>query len=448
MSTDRLPPHSPEAERGALGCVTLDPNAGLSEICRRFKNPVEVFYDLRHQTLMEAMLGMLSQGVPITLVSLYERLKDLKVSDSVGIEYISKLQDEVPSAANLPTYLDILQEKFLLRKMVQVCTDTVAKIYEHEGDSNALMDEVEREVLSVRSFREPKEQRDIRSLIKSAVDQIEEFHQKQGRIDGLVTGFPDYDRLTLGLHPGDMTVLAAYPSVGKTSLLMNVVEHICVDQGAPALVFSFEMTAEQLAFRLLLSRARVNLKSAQEGFLHERDFPKITGAAVKLANSKLFVEDISDLTIMQVRARARRYWQEHGIKFIGLDYLQLVEPGSGKKSETRENEVARISKNVKAMAKELKIPVWALSQLTDDGKLRESRAIGQDADNVGFLQSKATEEDAGKPAIPVDWLIKKQRSGPAPETVHLTFLKGFTRFESAAKIDPSDVQGNFPYRDS
>jgi replicative DNA helicase len=253
-----------------------------------------------------------------------------------------------------------------------------------------------------------------------------------------------------------MIVIAARPSIGKTSLAMNIAEHVAIEEKQPVGVFSLEMTAESLVLRMLCSRSRVNLRSVREGFLVERDFPKLTGAAGKLASAPLFIDDTSGLSILELRAKARRMYQQYGIKLFVVDYLQLVH-SSAKKVENRQQEIADISNGIKQLAKELNVPVIVLSQLNREverekgrpprlSDLRESGSIEQDADLVGLLyRPQAKDEEDGATtepgdAIPVNLLIAKQRNGPAQEDVHLTFLKTYTRFESAAKIHDSDIQ--------
>jgi len=262
--------------------------------------------------------------------------------------------------------------------------------------------------------------------------------------------------MTTGLHGGEMIVIAARPSVGKTSLAMNIAEHVAIDQRLPVGVFSLEMTAESLVLRVLCSRSRVNLRNVREGFLAERDFPKLTGTAGKLANAPLFIDDSSGLSILQFRAKARRMHQQHGIKLFVVDYLQLLHSTS-RRADNRQQEIADISSGIKALAKELDVPIIVLSQLNRDverekgraprlSDLRESGAIEQDADVVGLLYKptkQGEDEDFGdsteSEASAVNLLIAKQRNGPAGEDVHLTFLKPYTRFESAAKIQDADV---------
>jgi replicative DNA helicase len=393
----------------------------------------------------------------IDLITLQQCLKDKQMLDQVGgLAYLSSLQDTVPSAANLSYYLDIVHEKSTLRKMIRTCSGIVARAYENEGEVDTLMDEAERDILRISESRVQGSTKTIKDLVKSAITTIEDCHQRQGMLTGIATGFTDFDKMTSGLHPGEMVVIAARPSMGKTSLAMNIVENVVIDQRLPVGVFSLEMTAESLVLRMLCSRSRVNLRNVREGFLAERDFPKLTGAASKMANCPLYIDDTAGLSILQLRAKARRMHQQHGIKLLVIDYLQLLHSTARRAQESRQQEIADISNGVKALAKELELPVMVLSQLNREmekdknrkprlSDLRESGSIEQDADLVGLLYKPSVEEDEGggneeTDSRPVNLLIAKQRNGPTGD-VHMMFLNSITRFESASKVSDEDVPG-------
>jgi len=450
---DRLPPHSMEAEQGVLGCILLSPSECVGECIQLFKAGGDVFYDLRHRAIYETCVELYDEKKAIDVVTVLQVLRDRNQLDAVGgVPYLASLPDAVPSAANILYYVDIVREKHILRRMIGTCTSVIARAYEHQGEVEAMLDEVERDVLQIAQDREDKESLKIKDLVHKAINKIEEYHKNQGVLSGIGTGFPDLDKMTTGLHPGEMIVIAARPSMGKTSLAMNIAEAVALDQKLPVGVFSLEMAADQLVLRMLCSRSRVNLHNITSGFLAERDFPKLTGAAGKLAGAPLFIDDSPGLSILQMRAKARRMHQQYGIKLFVIDYLQLLHSTS-RRAENRQQEIADISSGVKALAKELEVPVIVLAQLNREvekeknrkprlSDLRESGAIEQDADLVGMLYRASNDEDDGpdtsQEALPVNLLIAKQRNGPTGD-VHLTFLKPYTRFESAAKISSEDI---------
>ena len=451
---DRLPPHSMEAEQGVLGCVFLSPNDCLGECIEKFKSGSEVFYDLRHRSVYETLTEMYDRKEAIDLITVQQTLKDKGQLEGVGgLAYLASLPDAVPSAANLEYYLEIVREKFVLRRMIATCTDVVSRAYVHQGEVDTLLDEVERDVLRMAGDRVATGNRLIKDLVHSAIHTIEEYHQRQGKLGGLASGFLDLDKMTDGWHEGEMIVIAARPSMGKTSLAMNMAEHVAVNLNLPAGVFSLEMTAESLVMRMMSSLARVNSRSIRDGFLSERDFSKLTTAAGKLAKAPLFIDDASGLSILQLRAKARRMHQQYGLKLFVIDYLQLLHSTS-RRAENRQQEIADISNGIKALAKELRVPVIVLSQLNRElekdknrkprmSDLRESGSIEQDADVVGLLYRPAANDDDEGPspdqdAVPVNLLIAKQRNGPTGD-VNLTFLKSCTRFENAAKISGEDI---------
>ncbi|MBA4147689.1 MAG: replicative DNA helicase [Verrucomicrobia bacterium] len=455
---DRLPPHSLEAEQGVLGCLLLSPNDCIGECVQKFKSGAEIFYDLRHQSIYQMLIDMYEKKEAIDLITLQQRLKDRQQLEAVGgIAYVSALVDQVPSAANLKFYADIIYEKYVLRKMIQTCTNIVARAYEQEGEVDELLDEVERDVLKIVESRVQEDDKTMKSLVQGAINKIEEYFKNQGATTGIATGFADLDKMTSGLQPGDMVVIAARPSMGKTSLAMNIAEHVVIHDKTPVGVFSLEMTAQSLVLRMICSYSRVNFRDIRAGFLSDRDFPKLTDAASKLTNAPLVIDDTAGLSILQLRAKARRMHQQYGIKLIVIDYLQLLHSSAARAKENRQQEIADISSGIKALAKELHIPIIVLAQLNREmekdknrkprmSDLRESGAIEQDADLIGMLYKPGSSDDedggsAESDAVAVNLLIAKQRNGPTGD-VCLTFLKSYTRFENAAKVSPEDMPGD------
>lgn len=426
----------------------------MGDCIEKLKAGPDVFYDLRHRVIYEVLIEMYDHKSAIDLITVQQTLKDRQQLEGVGgLPYLASLPDAVPSAANLGFYLEIVREKYILRRMITACTEVVARAYEQQGEVDSLLDEVEKDILQVSQERVDGKTTTIKELVRSAINTIEDYHQRQGMLTGISTGFADLDKMTSGLHEGEMIVIAARPSMGKTSLAMNMAEAVAIDQKLPVGVFSLEMTAESLVLRMLCSRARVNMRNIRDGFLAERDFPKLTGAAGKLAQAPLFIDDTPGLSILQLRAKARRMHQQHGIKLFIIDYLQLLH-STARRAENRQQEIADISNGVKSLAKELKVPVIVLAQLNREiekeknrkprmADLRESGAIEQDADLIAMLYKPASGDEDENPdqiqeVVPVNLVIAKQRNGPTGD-INLTFLKSFTRFESAAKISGEDI---------
>jgi replicative DNA helicase len=446
-------------EQGVLGCIFLSPNDCMGQCVEVLKDDgKETFYDLRHQTIYETICQMFNARKPIDLITVQQDLKDRQMLEQIGgIAYLAQLQDAVPSAANLTYYLEIVREKYLLRRMIQTCSGVVGKIYDFEGDVDSLLDEVEKEVLRVNESRAQSDVRTMKELVNHSIVTIENFYNRKGEISGLATGFHDFDKMTDGLHGGEMIIIAARPSMGKTSLAMNIAEHVAVELKLPVGVFSLEMSAESLVLRMMCSLARVNLRTIRDGFMSEADFPRLHSASGRLNNSKLFIDATAALSILQLRARARRMAQQHGIKLFVIDYLQLLHATSRKAQDNRQQEISEISSGIKALAKELNVPVIVLAQLNREmekeksrkprlSDLRESGSLEQDADLVGLLykpnedpmEEKFGAVESEADGIPVNLLIAKQRNGPTGD-VQLTFLKPYTRFEAAARISQKDL---------
>ena len=453
VTIDRLPPHAPEAEMGVLGCQLLVPTL-IGEVVEKFGNKAgEFHYDLRHQTIQETLVTMFDSRLPVDLITVQQHLKDRQFLDQIGgIAYLSQLQDAVPSAANLSYYLEIVREKYLLRKLIATCSGVVGKVYDYEGEVEVLLDEVEKEIHDVNKIRNQGPLGDMSSLVNQGITIIEGMFQRQGKISGLETGFADLDKMTDGLHGGEMIIVAARPSMGKTSLAMNIAEHVAVEQQRPVGVFSMEMSAVSLTVRMQCSMARVNLKRIQDGQMNESDFQKLTVASSKLSTSPLHIDDTAALSILELRARARRMHQQFKIELFIVDYLQLANAAGRGRDSNRQQEIADISGGLKALAKELNVPVIVLSQLNRElekdkkrkprlADLRESGAIEQDADIVGMLYKPSGDDDEADvefDGVAVNFLIAKSRNGPTGD-VHLTFLKPYTRFEMATRFSDADV---------
>jgi replicative DNA helicase len=422
-------------------------------ICAEKQVTKEHFFIPAHALIYETLLGMWDRNQPIDFITLTQLLRDRnQLEAAAGAAFITELFTHLPTAANADYYIDILQEKYTLREIIKICTEFAARGYDEQDDVAGLLDRVETEVFKIAQDRFKDRVTNMKKLVVAALGAIEDLYARKGSITGLETGFPDLDKMTDGLHGAEMIVIAARPSMGKTALAMNIAEHVAVDMKKAVAVFSLEMSSQQLVQRLLCSRARVNLGRVRDGFLAERDFPALQTAASKLAESKIFIDDTSGLTILELRAKARRLKSQHDIAAIFIDYLQLLRSPTKRAQDNRQLEIAEISSGLKALAKELNIPVVVLAQLnrnpeqrTGDSKgrprlsdLRESGSIEQDADLVGLLVREEyyadTDEEKKEAEGKATLIIAKQRNGPVGD-VPLTFLKEFTRFESRAKVD-------------
>lgn len=448
--TDRLPPNSFEAEQGVLGCVLLSPNECMGECIKKLKyDGQQVFYDLRHQAIYENVSAMYDAREAIDVITLQQRLHDKQLLEQIGgIDYLSQLQDVVPSAANLSYYLDIILEKHVLRKTIQVCSDIVGKAHSYEGVVDTLLDAVEREVLAIRPRHRKKVLATVQELVNDSIVHIEDLSARKGEISGLKTGFKDLDMMMDGLHDAEVSVIASFPGFGKTTLACNIAENVSLVEGKAVGIFSLEMTAKQLVTRTICSHARVNLRNINQGILIEEDVSKLKVAAGGIAKAKIFIDDTSDLTVYEIRSRARAWQQEHDIRLLVVDYVQLLKaPSKGKSHRTESEELAEVSHQLLQMAKELNVPLIVLSQLTakSDGgsKLRGSADIGQDAHNVLRIDNVKRKADEEKRKTSegtlVNLSILKQRNGPTG-IVKLVFMKQFTRFESFA-YDKEETTG-------
>ena len=394
---------------------------------------------------------MRNAGKPIDLISVTQHLEDRKLLEEVGgASVVTDLVTFVPTAANADYYREILCEKYLLRKVITVCTEYAARSYDEQGDVKLLVDEVEQKILEIGEERVSASIPTMKEMVNDAITSIEQLVANKGGITGLSTGFHVLDNMTSGLHAGEMFVIAARPSMGKTALAMNIAEHVALDAGQPVAVFSLEMSSPQLVQRLLCSRARVDSKKLRDGFIGKQELGSISSAAGLLSKAKMFVDDTPGLSILELRAKARRLHNREGIKLVVIDYLQLLRSNTRRAQDNRQIEIAEISSGVKALAKELKIPVIVLAQLnrnpesrTGDSKgrprlsdLRESGSIEQDADVVALLVREkyyAEDEEARKEAEgKATLIIAKQRNGPTGD-VPLTFLEDYTRFEDRAE---------------
>ena len=427
--------------------MLLSPTDVIGDCVERINE--QYFYQPAHATIYTILVECWTAQRPADVITLTQTLRDRNLLESVGgPAFVTHLFTFTPTAANAGYYLEIVREKYVLRQIIGACTECAARAYDEQGEVNTLLDEVEQRVLAISENRFKDQVPLMKDQVMEAIETIEKLYNRKGAITGLSSGFDNFDKMTNGLHPGEMVVIAARPSMGKTALAMNIAEHVAIKGKHPVAVFSLEMSSQQLVQRLLCSNARVNLGNINKGFLSDRDFPNLTTAASRLAESQIYIDDTAGLSILELRAKARRFKQKYDIKLIVIDYLQLLRSTSRRAQDNRQLEIAEISSGIKALAKELKIPIIVLAQLNRNPEarkngrpvlsdLRESGSIEQDADLVGLLvrseyyaEDEETKEEVRGEA---ELIIAKQRNGPVGD-VKLTFLKEFTRFEDRADV--------------
>lgn len=448
MIEERVPPQNIEAEQAVLGAMLIDKEAiaKATEVLS-----ADDFYREAHRVIFSAMLELYNKNEAVDMVTVTEILKrDNKLEDIGGIAYITSLANVVLTAANVKYHADIVAEKSVLRQLVRVSTEIAAMGYEANEDVGTLLDTAESRILEISNRKKKTDFTAINDVLMDSVQSIESLLQNKGGLTGLPAGFADLDKLTSGLHPSDFIILAARPSMGKTALALNIVQNVAlrahkVIGGEPRSVafFSLEMSKEQLVNRMLCAEAGIDSQRLRVGEMHDEDWTHLWDACDTMSRAKIYIDDTAGITAMDMRSRARRLKAEHGLDLIVVDYLQLMQ-GSGKRNNSgdRQQEVSEISRSLKALARELDVPVLALSQLSRSvesrqvkrpmlSDLRESGSLEQDADIVAFLYR----EDYYNPDTEnkhTELIIAKHRNGPV-DTVNLFFQKQFTKFVGFTK---------------
>ena len=431
-----IPPYSLDAEQSVLGSMLLDKEAvaAASEVLQG-----EDFYSDSHKEIFEAILDIYDRGTPVDLVTLAEGLRQRGSLEAVGGgSYIAGLSASVPSTANVRYYIRIIEEKSILRKLIAASNSIIKESYEASEDLDIIIDHAEKKIFDISQKKNRQAFEPLKTILLETYSKIEELTKNKGKIVGVPTGFRDFDLRTSGLNPSDFVLIAARPSMGKTSFAINIAQNAAVRYQVPVAIFSLEMAKDQLAQRMLSGEANIELQKIRTGDLTEEDWVKLVRAATPLSNAPIFIDDTPGVTAMEVRSKARRLKMEHNIGMVVIDYLQLMS-GRGK-TESRQQEVSEISRSLKALARELQIPVVALSQLSRGPEsrqdhrpmlsdLRESGAIEQDADLVVFLyRDEYYNPDTEKKNI-AEAIIAKQRNGPTG-TVELVWLGQYTKFAS------------------
>ncbi len=458
-SAQRVDPHNLEAEQSVLGAVLLEEDA-ISRALELLSPDGEDFYHPTNKIIFRAMVTLFEKNTPVDIITLTDRFKDSADLDGVGgVAYIGELIERTPTAANIAFYAKIVKGRALARKLIHASTDIINRGYECGEAIEEFVDEAENIIFKVAQDRVTKSYYALKDIIKDTFKTVEELYEKKSSITGIGTGFRDLDKMTSGFQDSDLIIIAGRPSMGKTAFALNIAEHVAVEDKLPVAVFSLEMSKEQLTQRMLASRARVDLSRIRNGRLKDEDWSKLTTAVGTLYDAPIYIDDTPAQTVLEIRAKARRWKNELDLKLIVIDYLQLMRGGSRK--DNREQEISEISRSLKALAKDLDIPVVALSQLSrrteqrEGNKpqladLRESGAIEQDADIVAFVYRESFYKPCDCPADlcscgvrrSAQILVRKQRNGPTGD-IDLTFLSELARFEDQTQVDYGEIHGEW-----
>ncbi len=434
----RTPPSSEEAEQAVLGSMLLEEDAVVqaAELLEDL-----AFYRDAHRKLFAALLELYKKDVTIDLVTVTDELRKRGWLEEIGgPSYLATLTNVVPSAANIKHYCHIVKEKYILRRLIQVTSEIQTDCFDLVKEADLQLDEAESKIFHIADLKIKRDAVAMKDIVKSSIEMIDQLYQRKGAITGLPTGFMELDQQLAGLQPADLIVVAGRPAMGKSSFALCVAEHVALQQKAGVAVFSLEMSKENVVQRMLCSHARINAHNVRTGLLSHSDWPKLTQAAGKLSESPIYVDDSPGISILELRAKGRRLKRKFSIGLIVIDYLQLMDATAA--GENRQQEISTISRGLKALARQLNVPVIAVSQLSRAPEkelrrprlsdLRESGAIEQDADVVLMLFREdyysPTEENKGVAEV----IIAKQRNGPTG-TVKLAFIKEYTRFETLAQ---------------
>jgi replicative DNA helicase len=445
----RVPPQSLDAEQCVLGGILLD-NAGLDRVVELLN--ADDFYREAHRKLFRAMLTLADRHEPVDLVTLSEALRARgELTDVGGNAYLAELADRVPTAANIVSYAKIVRDRSVLRALISVATDVAARGYEASDDVDQMLDRAEEAIFRIRDRKTSGHFVRLDGVLTEAFKTIERLYEQKTPVTGVTTGFAELDRLTAGLQRSDLIIVAGRPSMGKTAFCLNMAENAALRSDVGVAIFSLEMSKEQLALRMLCSEARVDLSRVRTGHLTDREFPRLAMAAGRLGEAPVYIDDTPAISVLELRAKARRLKRDPQAKLglIIVDYLQLMRADG---RDSREQEISEISRSLKALAKELDVPVVALSQLNRQvesrnpprpklSDLRESGAIEQDADVIAFIYRDEVynPDDPDKHGL-AEVIVAKQRNGPIGN-VELTFLSAFTRFENREVAPDGEASG-------
>ena len=438
---DRVPPQSVEAEQSVLGAMMIEKEA-ISKVAEMLKP--EDFYREAHRLIFKAVLTLFNQNEAVDIITVTEQLrKEDRLEGAGGIAYVTSLANSMPTAANVLYHARIVEEKALLRGLITTATHIAGMGYDANEEVEQILDQAEKMMLAVANRKIKAGFTPIREIVSNAMEKIEQLYQSKGGITGLPTGFKDLDKLTSGLQPSDLILVAARPSMGKTAFTLNMAQHIALREKKAVAFFSLEMSKEQLVQRMICSEAAIDASKLRIGDLADSDWPKLINACTRLYEAPLFIDDTAGITVTEMRSKARRLKNEHDLKLIVIDYLQLMQGSGSKGGENRQQEISEISRSLKALARELHVPIIALSQLSRSvesrqvkkpmlSDLRESGSLEQDADIVAFIYREDYYDPETENKNIAEIIIAKHRNGPI-DSVKLFFHKQFTKFSDLAK---------------
>lgn len=441
MTLDRVPPQNIEAEQSAIGACLIEQNA-MSRVIEIIPDPTD-FYKNAHQIIFSSILKLSEKGEPVDVITLTNDLRNQnKLEDVGGVAYLTHLIDSVPTAANAEYYSHIVREKAILRNLIQAGMNITAMGFREEEPAETIVDRAEQEIFGIAQKRMISDFVPLKKIVTSAFEKIEDLYARKAHVTGIPTGYRDFDNYTAGFQPSNLIVVAARPGMGKTAWCLNIAQYVTTKEKKPVGIFSLEMSKSELAQRLLCSEARIDAMRLRTGFLEENDWPRLTRAMNILCDAPIFIDDSPNLSVMEMRSKARRLKSKSGIELLIIDYIQLIKGSS--KIENRNQEISEISRQLKGLSKELDIPIVTISQLSREvekrqdkrpmlSDLRESGAIEQEADMVIFIYRDEYYNPHSEKKNKAEIIIAKQRNGPLA-TTDLIFLKHFATFVSEEKI--------------
>ncbi|HIV74112.1 MAG TPA: replicative DNA helicase [Candidatus Pseudogracilibacillus intestinigallinarum] len=448
----RTPPHNIEAEQAVIGAVFLEAEA-FSTAAERLTS--KDFFRASHQVIFQAMYELFEKGEPIDLVSVTILLTNKgEIDVAGGAVYLTEVAESVPTAANIDYYARIVEEKALLRRLIKTATDIVTESFDKEDSVESVLDTAEKSILEVANKKNTGAFKPIKDVLINVYENIEQLHHQEDEVTGIPTGFTDLDRMTAGFQRNDLIIVAARPSVGKTAFALNIAQNVAVRANENVAIFSLEMGAEQLVQRMLCAEGNIDSQRLRTGKLEQEDWGKLTMAMGSLSHAGIYIDDTPGVRVTDIRSKCRRLKQEHGLGMIIIDYLQLIQ-GSEGSQENRQQEVSEISRSLKGLARELEVPLIALSQLSRGvesrqdkrpmmSDLRESGSIEQDADIVGFLYRDDYYDKESEQQNIIEIILAKQRNGPTG-TVELAFVKEYNKFvDLDRRYDESSVPPPIP----